>query len=494
MTVNTDKLNQFFEQLKTLTFWQRLFKWSRFNGLAYEAYEQFKALLSDFSRFTSELDEVKREFTILGKDKEHLTISQNALEHEISSLKQKIAEQAQTISQLTSSLATKDETLKHAQEQVIRQDSEVSTLREKYTTQTELLSKAQSTIATQEEALRQAHSKVNERDLTIASLNEKLSLLSEDNSVLREENAAFRQTEEDHRSTYEANVASINAIREQIQTDRSKEIAEANQKEIDRLNRLRETWANHQEATRNTIKLICERHTIEYVEKVPFKGDPDNTLKICDEYVIFDAKSPGSDDLANFPTYIKTQTESLKKYIKQENVRKDIYLVIPSNTVHVIDRFSYNMADYTVFVVTRDALEPIILSLKKLEEYEFVDQLSPEERDNICRVIGKFAHMTKRRIQIDQFFARQFLDVLSKCESDLPREIIDKVIDYERSEKLNPSIEKRAKLIPISELESDNKKLRKEAEAKAIAFPVSVQQGIKSLPLYADEATSDPQE
>jgi hypothetical protein len=77
------------------------------------------------------------------------------------------------------------------------------------------------------------------------------------------------------------------------------------------------------------------------------------------------------------------------------------------------------MADYNVYIVTLEALEPLILSLKKLEEYEFVEQLTPEERDNICRVIGKFAHMTKRRIQIDQFFGRQFLEILTKCESDL---------------------------------------------------------------------------
>ena len=47
-------------------------------------------------------------------------------------------------------------------------------------------------------------------------------------------------------------------------------------------------------------------------------------------------------------------------------------------------------------------------------EYEFAEKLSPEERDNICRIIGKFAHTTKRRIQIDQFFANEFLDTLSK--------------------------------------------------------------------------------
>jgi hypothetical protein len=235
--------------------------------------------------------------------------------------------------------------------------------------------------------------------------------------------------------------------------------------------------------------MICEKHTIEYLDKVPFKGSPDNTIKLCDEFIIFDAKSPSSDDLQNFPMYIKSQTESVKKYIKEESVRKDIFLVIPSNTVDVIESFSYNMADYRVYIVTLDVLEPPILNLKRIEEYEFVNQLSPEERENICRIIGKFAHMTKRRIQIDQFFTWEFLEILTKCQADLPKEIIDKVIEFERSEKLNPPQERRAKQILTKDLESDNEKTQKEAAAKGIAFPSTLQKNLKQSPLYEGDKT-----
>jgi hypothetical protein len=36
---------------------------------------------------------------------------------------------------------------------------------------------------------------------------------------------------------------------------------------------------------------------------------------------------------------------------------------------------------------------------------------------------------TKRRIQIDEFFAREFLDTLTKAGSQLPRDILD-LISY----------------------------------------------------------------
>ncbi len=78
------------------------------------------------------------------------------------------------------------------------------------------------------------------------------------------------------------------------------------------------------------------------------------------------------------------------------------------------------MADYNVYIITKDSLEPIIIALKKIEEYEFADKLSPEERDNICRVIGKFAHTTKRKIQIDQFSLTSSLSFSSAAKVICP--------------------------------------------------------------------------
>jgi hypothetical protein len=189
---------------------------------------------------------------------------------------------------------------------------------------------------------------------------------------------------------------------------------------------------------------------------------------IAGEYVVFDAKSPAGDDLENFPKYLKIQTESVKKYIKQDNVKSDIFLVIPSNTLDVISQFSFNMGDYYVYLITVDSLEPIILSLKKIENYEFAEQMTPDERENICRIIGKFSHLAKRKIQIDYFFSYQFLDILSKCGIDLPDDIYKSVQEFEKAEKLNPPQEKRTKQIMIDDLIAESEKLAIEVRAKLI--------------------------
>ena len=307
--------------------------------------------------------------------------------------------------------------------------------------------------------------------------------------VLKQQNTLFSAEEMNRKQKYENDIATLNAIRDQIQQDRNREVDERNTLELERLKNLKETWNTHQTNAKRVIRNICNKHIVEYVESVPFSGEPDNTLKICDEYVIFDAKSPANDDLTNFPGYLKDQAEKARKYARQENVKSDIFFVVPTNTLERIAQFVYNLADFNVFVISVDSLEQIILSLKKIEAYEFTEQLRPEERENICRVLGKFAHLTKRRIQIDSFFAKQFIELAYKTEADLPKDIFEKVVEFERSEKLNPPVEKRAKAISIKELEKDSLMLRNEAMSKGIEMDeVKLSIGINDLQLY----TQDP--
>ncbi len=276
----------------------------------------------------------------------------------------------------------------------------------------------------------------------------------------------FEQTEQSRQEDYQKNVSGVNAIRAGLENERQKINEERLREKDEAFEKMKQTWRNHEEAVKTTIKKICQSQLIEYVRDVPFKGKPDNTISIAGEYVIFDAKSPAGDDLENFPKYLKIQTESVTKYIKQENVKSDIFLVIPSNTTEVITQFAYKMADYNVYIVTIDALEPIILSLKKIEDYEFAEQLTPDERENICRIIGKFAHTAKRKIMIDYFFSFQFLDIISKCNISLPEDIYRSVVEFEKSEKLNPPQEKRAKQILMEDILSESEKLAMETKAR----------------------------
>jgi hypothetical protein len=339
--------------------------------------------------------------------------------------------------------------------------------------------------ATDKEALKKITERKNELEIETEGLRKDISNLQVESNLLKQQNTQLITEEESRKKKHENDIATLSSIREQIQNDRNEEVETRNNLEIERIRKLKETWSKHEDNTKSIIKIISNKHTIPYIGTVSFKGNPDNTLKICDEFVIFDAKSPGTDDLTNFPNYLKDQAEKAKKYAKQDGVKKDIFFVVPTNTLEKLTQFVFNLGDYDVFIISVDSLEQIILGLKKIEEYEFAEKLSPEERDNICRVLGKFAHLTKRRIQIDSFFAKQFIELAYKTETDLPKEFLNKVIEFEKSEKLNPPIEKRAKVINVKELEKDAIQLKTEVIAKGIFIDdIKISTGLNDLQLY----------
>jgi len=321
-------------------------------------------------------------------------------------------------------------------------------------------------------------------------LNTRIKQLEQDKNNLNQTINQFEASEENRITQYEANMSTLNDIKVHISQERENEKSAKQQLEIDRLHNLKETWTLHQSNVKSNIQNISKKHIIEYVTEFPHKGEPDNCLRICDEFVVLDAKSPAStDNMSNFPAYLKAQAESAKKYAKLENVKKDIFFVVPTNTLEILTQFVYNMADYTVYIISLDSLEQIILGLKKIEEYEFAKELSPEDRDNICRVIGKFAHLTKRRIQIDSFFAKQFIELAYKTESDLPVEIMEKVKEYEKAEKLNPPVERRVKAILLKDLDKELNTIEHEAAAKGIIFDsTKMSEGLNDVPLYKNNS------
>jgi len=318
------------------------------------------------------------------------------------------------------------------------------------------------------------------KDSEINGLNRTIEELNRSITGLNKTVSKFETTEEERTRVYENKITQLNQLKESLDSQIKRLTDERVEEKDTAYQKMKIQWSEHEVTVQQTIKMICQKHFVNYVEKVPFRGTPDNTISICDEYIIFDAKCPSNDDLINFPKYLKTQTETVKKYINQENVKKDIFLVVPTNCIHCISQLSYNMGDYQVYIISKDSLEPIILSLKRIEDYEFAEQLSPEERDNVCRVIGKFAHTTKRKIQIDQFFANEFLELLVRCKNDLPQEILQHVVEFEKAEKLNPPSEKKAKQILTKELQDKNELINAEANIRGVAIPLSFED-IKSL-------------
>jgi hypothetical protein len=307
---------------------------------------------------------------------------------------------------------------------------------------------------------------------------------------LGSELAGLTQIDQQRRAELQNNLTSLAQLKDRIAEERLQE-HQTRQEELERKQqRLRQTWQTHQVNVSNKIRQIAEKYTLQVVDKFPMKGEPDNVLMLCEQYVVLDAKSPGGEDLANFGIYLKTQAESASKYTKQEGVFGQLFFVVPSNTLESLPQTVFRFIEYTVYVIPVEALEPVILSLVKVEEYMNVKEISPEDRRNIFVILGRFAHLTKRRLQVDQFFANESLSLAAETENRLPEEMRKEVAEIEKSVRLNPPQERTTKEIGLSSLQSQHKKIEKGLRERGV-LPESenLASGLNELPLYTPEDT-----
>ena len=307
---------------------------------------------------------------------------------------------------------------------------------------------------------------------------------------LGSELAGLTQIDQQRRAELQNNLTSLAQLKDRIAEERLQE-HQARQEELERKQqRLRQTWQTHQVNVSNKIRQIAEKYTLQVVDKFPLKGEPDNVLMLCEQYIVLDAKSPGGEDLANFGIYLKTQAESASKYTKQEGVFGQLFFVVPSNTLESLPQTVFRFIEYTVYVIPVEALEPVILSLVKVEEYMNVKEISPEDRRNIFVILGRFAHLTKRRLQVDQFFANESLSLAAETENRLPEEMRKEVAEIEKSVRLNPPQERTTKEIGLSSLQSQHKKIEKGLRERGV-LPESenLASGLNELPLYTPEDT-----
>lgn len=291
-------------------------------------------------------------------------------------------------------------------------------------------------------------------DSKIQHLDQEVKRIQLEKQDLQQKVVLAEQREHQRRKEHDQSVHEFLALKQSVERERAEMKEKALREVAERNEQMKETWKRHEDTVQNAIKSICQRHAIEYIANVPFKGKPDNVISICGDYIVFDAKSPAaSDDLTNFNTYIRAQAEAAIKYTSCDSVRKEIYLVVPSNTLEVLKSRRFDLGNYTVTVLTVDALEPVIESLKKLEEYEFAEQLRPEDRQSICRVVGSYIYMTKRRIQVDQDFNSHAFELLSRTNREIPEVMQEEISKHEKAMKINPAADRRSKAISQEVLE-----------------------------------------
>ena len=488
---NRTAMEAFFEEVKSIGFFGRLFSWGRIRRLSYEASNEYALIRSQRDGVNQQLyglnqllESAKREAEAGGREVNRLTVELAQARTVLDEAKTQLNERMTRIRELEASAEANVDKIAELR-------SQVSSLQHHIEERNDDLTVRESKLAEALTAKENNADRIRELEVDLGEQRRKLEDLDRTLAVREKRITQFESVERSRNEEHTRKMNELDHFMSVLKEDKAQLEREREASIEKQFEDMKMTWLNHERKVEESLRALCQRHAIEYIgkEKVPFKGKPDNTLMICEEYVIFDAKSPQGDDLTNFPDYVKKQSSDVQKYVKEASVKKDVYLVVPSNTIHLFDEHTMNHGDYKVYVVTVDSLEPIVLSLKKIEEYEFVDQLSPEDRDSICRVIGRFSHLTKRRIQVDAFFCEESFRALKECDR-LPEDLVERMEEYERSTKVNPPVEHKAKSITERSLQKAVDGVRKESDFLGLESS-GTSGSIEAMPLLKEGKRTD---
>lgn len=287
-------------------------------------------------------------------------------------------------------------------------------------------------------------------------LNSKILSLEKRKTELEGEKTARAQE-------YDLQIRSLLQLKEELTQDRALIREQESQKQQESFERRRQNWADHENRVTEVLKQLSRKLDLNCYDKnnFPLLKRPDFAIELAGQYLVFDAKAPSDpENLSYFPEYLKKQAESLEKYLKQDGVRKEGFLVVPSDAlVYLQGRYHFEMSGFHIYVIGTESLETVLRLLRKLQDFEIIEGLGPEEQEAIAVFIGQANRLMKRRVQIDQFLAKRMIEVLQSGEA-LPGDIKDRVLAKEKSFAINPPRVDRGKGVTISEIEKEHSKIQ----------------------------------
>ncbi|MDR3102515.1 MAG: hypothetical protein LBU24_04770 [Methanocalculaceae archaeon] len=224
-----------------------------------------------------------------------------------------------------------------------------------------------------------------------------------------------------------------------------------------------EIFADHPNRVGAILEKVCADLNLDLKTETTYKGrsHPNFAVLVNSSYVFFNTAVPASlDAAAFFEEHVAEMATELFEAAKEDGVRSEAYLVVPNAIAAKLTELVYVSYRCTVFVVTPEALEAIVRTLKRIEEYEFTRQITPFELDQICRFIGKLSHMTKRKIVLDTYFSNEMLEILQMVEN-LPTDVAADAAVYEREVRMNPPAERDTAVLTVPSLSAKVQKLEK---------------------------------
>ena len=301
---------------------------------------------------------------------------------------------------------------------------------------------------------------INQRNQLNSELKAKEILLNDKNKQIYDLEAKSEKKEK----RVSEEIENLNYANKQFQNEQARVRKEDEMKqEQEKENRSR-IWNDHEIKSLDFMKDICKKEDIQLScysntkppPDFPTNLKPDFTVKIMDQYVIFDAKFSKS---SKINIYLKDQVQkSAAKYEEHSSVLFPFtFFVIPSISISEIKETYFHHGQFHFYVISVEAFEPIIRTLKKLEDYSFAENLDPEDRVKIIDAIAHLSRRIKEQNTINLWGTMSGLKALDELQT-LPSDIIEDASNIEKNisaetfnlkefKEVSSSVEKQKKIL-----------------------------------------------
>ncbi|MDR0438742.1 MAG: hypothetical protein LBH02_00790 [Methanocalculaceae archaeon] len=482
---DSDNLGAFFGKIHRAGTGARLFSWKKICDVAIVAEEECKVLIENLSQAQQKLAEMEglaalREAEI-GDLNSHLvemkSLNEN-LHDDVGNLSDELKILRNKLDEMTRIASANANSAKQWETEEGARQAELTILNDQY----KELSTAHATLSNEHDALiadlsaeRTAHLADNDQARTFRE--QYLYREKEIDDLRKELNATTRKltVQQDEIDGYvkerDAKYAALAVEAERLNTLSTKFEEEKKVAEIATRQNMMEIFARHQIHVGEILAKICEELHLDLKTETTYRGisHPNFAVLVNNSYVFFNTVSPASPDkIADITRHVTEKATELLEAAKEDGVRGEAYLVVPSEIAADLTKFVFESVRCTVFVVTPEALQAIVSTLKRIEDYEFSRQITPFELDQICRFIGELSHMTKRKIALDTYFSNEMLEILQRTEN-LPTDVAINIIGYENVTRMNPPVERDAAVLTVPSLSAKIQKLEKAILARAAA-------------------------
>lgn len=215
-------------------------------------------------------------------------------------------------------------------------------------------------------------------------------------------------------------------------------------------------WNMHETESILKMKEICQKPNLLVPSydnnNLPDDFDtqlkPDFMVRLLDQYMVFDPKLSKPE---NLQTYLASQSkktaEKFRKSPSFERIYKSVFFIVPSLALQYLRQFSFYEQGFMFYVIPTESFEPVLTTLKRLEDYELADKYDPQERENIVNLIAAFEQHIRQQNATNILGTLRGIRVLGEKQL-IPEEVADAIEAARKKIKVeNPRPAELKKLI-----------------------------------------------